>query len=90
LWDLVAQAKIGDDLPIAVDVSALQVVQETAALADHLEETTAPMMILGMLPEVIGQIVDPFREHADLNLGRAGVGGMLAVFFDCGRFLKRH
>src|ERR1019366_10316903 len=87
---LVAQAKIGDDLPIAFDVGALQVVQVTAALADHLEESPTPVVVLGVLAEVIGQEIDPFREHADLDLRRARVGRVLAIFFDRGGLYESH
>lgn len=74
LAQLVAQAKLANELAIRVEIGALEVLQETAALANHLQESLPAVVVLGVRPEVIIQVVDPFREHRDLDLRRAGVG----------------
>jgi hypothetical protein len=87
---LVPEPKLVDELAIGLEVRPLQVVEVTAALADHLEETAATVVVLGVLTEVIGEIIDPFRQYSDLDLGGAGVGGVLAILVDRGRLYEGH
>src|SRR5436190_6905865 len=70
---LVAESKILDDLAIADYVRPLQVVQQTFAPADHLEETTAAVVVLLVCAEVIAEVVDPLREERHLNACRPGI-----------------
>src|SRR3989442_5218295 len=60
---LMPETQLVDELPIAFQVYALQVVQQAAALADHFQEAALPMVVLGVRPEVIGQAVDPLGEQ---------------------------
>src|SRR2546427_6755802 len=62
-----AETQLVDELPIAFQVHALQVLQQAAALADHFQEAALPMVVLGVRPEVIGQAVDPLGEQRDLD-----------------------
>jgi hypothetical protein len=39
---------------------------------------------------MIGQEIDPFREHPDLDLRGAGVGGVLAILLDRGGLYESH
>jgi len=55
---LVPQAQFLDDLPVSVDIRALQVVEQTATLTDHLAKPTATVVIFLVGAEVVGQIVD--------------------------------
>src|SRR5437870_4676522 len=66
---LVAETQLVDELPIALQVGALQVFQQAPALADHPEEAALPVEILGVDPEVIGEAVDPLGEQRDLDRG---------------------
>jgi len=70
---LLADAERLDDGAIALDVFGLQIVQETAALADQHQEATTRVMILHVGLEVLGEIRDPFREESDLHFGGTGV-----------------
>jgi len=65
----VAETQLVDELPIALQVGALQVFQQAPALADHPEEAALPVEVLGVDPEVIGEAVDPLGEQRDLNRG---------------------
>src|SRR5204863_967310 len=60
----------------------LEVVEERAALADHLEQAAAAVMVLVIALEVLGEVRDPLGEERDLDLGRAGVGLVLPVLRD--------
>jgi hypothetical protein len=55
-----------------------QVIEQTAALGHHLEQTPAGGMILGMGFEMGGEFVDPLGEDGNLNIGTAGVFFMQA------------
>src|SRR5699024_8973893 len=58
---------------VALDVDALQVLQEALALTDQQHQTTTGVVIVLVGLEVLGQVVDPMREERDLDLGRTGV-----------------
>src|SRR2546426_8473217 len=68
-----AETQLVDELPIAFQVGALQILQQAAALADHLQEPALPVEILRVDPEVIGKAVDPLGEQRDLDRGRPRV-----------------
>ena len=55
-------------------IHLLEVVQEAAALTDHLQEAPVGVLILGVGPHVLGEDVDALGENGDLDLGGAGVG----------------
>ena len=84
------EAKIGDDLPIAFDVGSLEVVEEATAATNHFQQPLAAVVILRVRPEVTGQVIDVVGENCHLNLCRAGIGLVRAVFFDCRGLLKCH
>jgi hypothetical protein len=69
ITELVPEAQVLDDLPVAVHIRTLQVVQETATPSDHFEETTTTVVVLFVGAEVIRQIIDPLGEQGDLNAG---------------------
>ena len=75
-------------LPVAVDVCALQVVQKTAALANHLEETAAAMVVLLVHAEMISQVVDALREQRDLNASEPVSVSCTRYFSTVGAFSK--
>src|SRR5438105_5856825 len=62
------QPELGDDRPVALDVLALQVIQQPATLADQLEQPPPRVVILGVRLQVVGEVIDPFAEDCDLDL----------------------
>jgi len=70
---LLADAEPGDDALVTFKVLALQVVQQTASFADHLDESEARVIVLGVRPEVVGQLLDALGEDGDLDLRGACV-----------------
>ena len=46
--DSLPDAQLGDEGTIALDVLLLQVVQQTAALADHLQQAAVGVLVLGL------------------------------------------
>src|SRR5215213_8714340 len=79
---LAADAELLDQRAVARLVLALDVVEERAALGDHLQEATPGMVVLGVGLEVLGQVVDAFGQDCDLDLGRPGVAGLMPMFLD--------
>src|SRR5215207_9158217 len=79
---LAADAELLDQRAVARLVLALDVVEERAALRDHLQEATPGMVVLGVGLEVLGQVVDAFGQDCDLDLGRPGVAGLMPMFLD--------
>ena len=84
---LLSDTQLGDQGTIALDVLLHQVVEQAAALTDHLQQTTVGVLVLGVGAHVLGEDVDALGEDSDLNLRGAGVGFMGAVGLDHGRLL---
>ena len=82
---LLTDAQLGDQSTIALDVLAHQVVQQLAALTDHLVQAEAAVVVLLVHTQVLGQLVDASGQDSHLDLGRTGVGSMGAVGLDNGR-----
>src|SRR4051812_9822305 len=87
---LVAEAKLLDQLAVVVELRTLHVVQETTALSDEPKEALASVVILLVRPEVLGQVVDAFRENGDLHFGGTGVGLVSPMLLQRGRLVESH
>ena len=73
LQKLLAQTQLSDQGTITVDVLLLQIGQQIAAAADHLEQAAAAVVVMLVGLEMLGQVVDACGEQRDLNLRRTGV-----------------
>jgi len=65
---LTTQAETIDDLVIALNIYALEVVQKTPALRDHLEQAAPRMVIFLVRLEMLGQLVNALAEQRNLHL----------------------
>ena len=63
---------------IALGVDALQIIEQTPALADHDQQPAPRVKILFVRAEMVGQVADAFRQDRDLHLGRAGIARLEA------------
>ena len=79
-----------NDSAIAVDVSALHVIQKATASSHHFEKAATAVMILLVRAEVIVQVVDAVGKDGDLNAGRAAVRLVRAVLLDGGCLFESH
>ena len=70
---LLAQLQLLGHRLIAGHVLEVQVIEQTAALADHHEQTTARTVVFFVLLQVFGQVVDPAGEQGDLHIRRTCV-----------------
>ena len=79
---LLADAQLGDERAITLHILALEIVQQAAALTDHPVEAAGRVLVLGILLQVSGQILDAAGEDGDLDLRGAGVVFVGAVGVD--------
>ena len=77
-----AEAELADQRAVPLEVLLLQIVQEPAAAADEHQEPAARVMVVLVLAQVLGQMVDSRGEHRDLHLGGARVARGLAELLD--------
>ena len=63
LTQLLAQAKLGAYLAVALDIGLFKIVLKPAAAADHLEQATAGMVVVLVLLEVLVQVVDALSQQ---------------------------
>ena len=83
---LLAEFELLDQRAVPFEVARLQVVEEAAALADHLEEAAPAVVVLLVGLEVIGEGRDARREERYLDLGGTGIAIVLGVLGDDGLF----
>ena len=76
---LAADAELLDDRLVAWLVLALHVIEQLAALRDHLEQAAPRMVVLGVGLEVLGEVGDALGEDRDLDLGRPRIPGLVGV-----------
>ena len=88
-FGLAAEAVLGDDAAVALDVVLADVVEKAPTPAHHLQEASAGVMVALVHLEVIVEVVDPLRKDGDLHLWRARVRLVETVRGD-GCWLVRH
>jgi len=63
------EPELGDNRSVAVNIGPLQIVQQAAALPDQLEQPAPRIVVMGVRFQVVGEVIDPFAEDCDLDLG---------------------
>ncbi len=79
-----ADVQLRNDGTIALDVLLGQVVEQAAALTDHLVHAKTAVVVIGMTLQMLGELEDTLGKNGDLDFGRTGVvlvGGVLADNF---------
>src|SRR5512146_186443 len=79
---LPAQTERGDDLAVALGVGTVQVLEHATALADHLQQAAARVVVVLVLGQMAGQILNAPGQQSNLHLRRAGVSFVLLVLAD--------
>ena len=67
---------------VTCEVGTLEVFEEPPAPADHHQQPAAPVVVLGMIAEMLRERVDPLGEQRHLHARRAGVARLRAVLLD--------
>src|SRR5688500_5440349 len=86
---LMTKTQIVDQRAISLQIRLLEVVQQTAALADHHQQPATAVVILLVRAEVIGELVDPLRQQSDLDRRAAPVVLVQLVLLDDGILVGR-
>src|SRR5437588_7661461 len=68
-----AQAELFDQRAVALQVGALHVGQKTPPAADEHQQPAARVVVLALLAQVLGEVVDALGQERDLHLRRARV-----------------
>ena len=70
---LPAQVQLLNDSLVAVRVFPVEIIQQRPTFANHLQKTTAGMVILFVSLQVLGQELDLLGKDTDLNFWRTSV-----------------
>ena len=82
--DVVANAELLDESAVVINVAILDVLEQTTTLTDELHEATTGVVVLLVLLEVLGEVLNAVRHDGDLNLGGTGIAFAFAVLSDEG------
>ena len=70
---LLTYIELLDESPVFIDVLLREIIEQAAALADHLEQTTASVMVLRIFRKVRRERVYISGEDCDLYLCAPGI-----------------
>jgi hypothetical protein len=70
---LATEFELLENILIFLVIFFAQVVEKAATFTNHLQETTARMLVLLVSLEVLGKFFDLLSEDGNLNLRRTGV-----------------
>src|SRR5437660_11579166 len=86
--DLLAEAKLLDQLVIFPIVLSLEVIEYLATLAHHLKQSAPRMVILAVRLDVVGKPVYPGRKQGDLHFRGSRIARCALVLPDGLRFFR--
>ena len=86
LKQLLADTEAGNDSTIALDVCLDEVIEQTLSLTDHLQKAASGVVVVLVLLEMLGKVVDSLGENSDLDFGRTCVALVESVLLDNGFF----
>src|SRR5262245_109167 len=70
---LSAQAELFDQRLVAAFVLALEIIKEAAALRDKCQKATTGMIVLLVVLEMLGQVLDAFGKNGNLDFRGSGI-----------------
>src|SRR5690606_31699838 len=76
------EPQVLDQGAIPLEILPLQILQKPTPATDHLEQAATAVVVLGVFPEMIRQLVDPGRQQCDLDRRAAAVFRMQLVLLD--------
>src|SRR6185503_13399720 len=79
---LLPETEFRDQRIVAIDVLALQLIEQRAPLVDHHQQAPARMVVLVVILEVTLQRVDAAGQDRDLDFRRTGVTRLAGVVTD--------
>ncbi|VXC31423.1 hypothetical protein PLANTIT3_70096 [Plantibacter sp. T3] len=79
---LAAESEALDQRAVALDVDGLEVAEEAATLSDQEQQATTRVVVVLVLLEVLGEVLDAAGHDRHLDLGGSGVTWVGCVLFD--------
>ena len=76
---LATQAQAGDQVAVTVNIVGSEVLQKALAATNEKQQTTTRVVIVLVLLEVLGELLDADGQQCNLSLRRTGVSGVQAV-----------
>ena len=76
---LTAQAEVGDELAVTLDVDTAQIVDHAPTTPDEHQQAATAVVIFRVDLEMLGEVQNPIGQQRDLNLWRARVAVFGAV-----------
>src|SRR5690349_14152471 len=70
---LAAKTQTFDERLVALGIGLLEISQQAATLVHHLEQAATRMMILVVVGEMLGQVLDACGQQSDLHFRRTGI-----------------
>src|SRR5689334_8791139 len=77
-----ANTELLDQVLVARFIGATQIIEELAALAHHLEQSTTRVVVLDVGLEMLGEIVDALGQDRHLDFWRTGISGLFGIGLD--------
>lgn len=84
VWALATDAEFLNKIQICLAISFSNVAQQAAALADHLQQSTASHVVMLVSLQMLGNFLDALSQYGDLGAGPAGIVLMYLRAFDSG------
>src|SRR5690349_17962342 len=66
---LLAELQFLGHRDVAVGVGFVEIIQQTAATAYHLEQPAAGAVVFGVLLQMLSEVIDALGEQSNLNIG---------------------
>ena len=80
---LLAELQFASDRHVAIVIRFVEIIEQTPALADHLQQSAAGTVILVVLLQMLSEVIDPLGQQSNLNVGAPGIAVMHAERFNC-------
>ena len=80
---LLAEFQLFRDGLVAADVCSVQIIQQTAALADHHQQPAARAVVFCVFLEMLGKMIDALGEQRNLHIRRTSIPFVQLKIFDC-------
>jgi hypothetical protein len=70
---LLSQAEPGYNFLITLDVFSAYILKQCRPGPDHFQQTASGCVVFAMNLEMLGKVIDPFRQYSNLYFGRARI-----------------
>ena len=88
---LLSDVQLLDDRTVALNVNLLQITQQVSSVTDHLGQAATAVVVVVVVLEVLGEVVDAVGQNSDLHFGRTCVALVDGILLnDCLFFLSGH